>query len=316
MSPSTIRPGPRRADQHAVVIAEQVTETWFGHHGSGHLEIPLAVVAALALIWPQDEVRNDLAVELIGLSNEQLCQVIRQLWRWYLRCRPDLANRVWPLGEPWFDQQRPMSEPQVIGAAHVARAALTYDQLGLTGTWRRTETDLLGTVLAHLRPNSEAQARRQFYTPTEVCNLMARLLDMSEQESIHDPACGPGGMFRAAAHDMREAGRDPEQAQWVGIDSDRLAVACLAVNVLLWGLGWRVLLAVGDSLIDPVGALHRADAERRETLELAIRLRHDASGRAANRQLAALFDRPDANLAQDQADTEHDGAARHREPSQ
>ena len=35
----------------------------------------------------------------------------------------------------------------------------------------------------------------EFYTPRSVVNLMVKILDPKENESIYDPACGTGGML-------------------------------------------------------------------------------------------------------------------------
>lgn len=53
----------------------------------------------------------------------------------------------------------------------------------------------------------------------------------------------------------------------MAVDTDPVAVACLAVNTVLWGLGPRVLLGVGDALTDEW--ITRAAGQRRHTLELA-----------------------------------------------
>jgi hypothetical protein len=66
---------------------------------------------------------------------------------------------------------------------------------------------------------------------------------------------------------MRTQGHDPATVTWVGNDTDEIAVGCAAVNALVWGLGGRVVLWVGDSLTEDgyTAALHR----RAEMIELA-----------------------------------------------
>jgi type I restriction enzyme M protein len=46
----------------------------------------------------------------------------------------------------------------------------------------------------------------EFYTPRSVVNLMVRILDPRDGETIYDPACGTGGMLIEAIHHVREAG--------------------------------------------------------------------------------------------------------------
>jgi hypothetical protein len=230
-------------------------------------------VAALSLISPQCEDRQDIARSLIGLGHNEFADTVRKIWHKFVMARPDLVNRAWPLIEPW-ERDQPMDDQAVRAAKMVGQAALQADMLSLTGTEMRLDTDLLGTVLTLLRPKSALQARGQYYTSSEIAELMARIVGVADEE-VNDPCVGTGGMFRAAAEVMRSNGRDPADARWVGMDIDHLAVACLAVNVQLWGLGWNVLLAVGDCLADPVTPLDRAAAERRETLELARQLHRD-----------------------------------------
>ena len=46
----------------------------------------------------------------------------------------------------------------------------------------------------------------EFYTPRSVVNLMVRILDPHEGETIYDPACGTGGMLIEAIQHVKEAG--------------------------------------------------------------------------------------------------------------
>jgi hypothetical protein len=54
------------------------------------------------------------------------------------------------------------------------------------------------------------------------------------------------------------------------VDIGPLAIACLAVNAVLWELGTQVILGVGDALTDDWQT--RALAQRNETVEVAERL--------------------------------------------
>ena len=103
---------------------------------------------------------------------------------------------------------------------------------------------------------------------------------------------GSGGMFRAVAASMRARNLDPTTVAWVGNDVDPLAVACAAVNSLIWGLGRDVTVWCANSLsADAEGDYDRARAGRRELLELAelgIRCR---TLRAALDQLRQARDR-------------------------
>jgi len=100
-----------------------------------------------------------------------------------------------------------------------------------------------------------------FFTPPDVAELMVRMSDVEDMTSVMDPAMGTGGMFRAAAAVMREAGRDPRTVQWVGCDIDEIAVACATVNSMLWGLGVDILFLAGNALTEDWVAIARAQRD-------------------------------------------------------
>jgi hypothetical protein len=269
-SPSIARPsGP--PEHHAHTIAEAVDAAWHAAHGHGRLEVPLSVLAALAPLQPPYRERDDVARTLLALTEKELAEVLGMQWRLLIRHRPDLVNPLWPLAGIWLGEQE-LSTSARHGAAATARAALTRGLFHLTGDVDdRRESDLLGTALTVMRSRNAAQARGQFYTPGSVAEVMARLVGVPEEgETVHDPTVGTGGLFRAAAQAMRAEGRNPATVIWVGADIDATAVACLAVNAVLWELGPRVVLGVADTLAEP-DWIDRALAERQETLDVAQR---------------------------------------------
>lgn len=282
--PATIRRPtlPGNPHQHAHKIAEAVDTAWHQAHGHGRIELPVSVVAALSFLAPDDANRDQAAAALLGLDPAQFARLVRAQWAIFIRARPDLVNRVWPLIEPWYGNP-PLHHEALWAAKKVADSAIRAGQLHLTGTHRRADTDLFGVLLSVLRTRSAKTARGQFYTSGDVAELMAHLLELSEQDSVHEPAAGTGGMLRAVATVMRRNGRDPATMTWVAVDIDELAVACLACNVVLWGLGTKVLLGVGNGLSDDW--ITRAQAERQETLALAESVR---TSRLALRLLTAV----------------------------
>lgn len=258
-----IRPGPGPAREHAHRIAEKVCDAWFGRHGSGDLEIPLSVVAVLSMLNPPYQQQNAMATALINADMDEWVTTIRVMWGEFVRHRPDLVNRAWPLMEPWHGE-RAVDDPHTLRAAkQVSDAVLLADLLGWNER-KREDYDLLGIVITMLRPKSALQARGQYYTPPELCDLMAEMTDVKEGQSIAEPTVATGGMLRAVAKSMRQRGRDPRTCYWEGVDLDYLAVACCAVNVVVWGLGFKVLLGVGNGLTDEWR--HRAIQERAETI--------------------------------------------------
>ncbi|WP_367139287.1 N-6 DNA methylase [Saccharothrix sp. HUAS TT1] len=267
MTAVKVRPGgPPR--QHVLRLSERVVETWFGHHGGNNLEIPMSVVAVMSLLSPPHEERQAAIDETAGMSPEAFGGVMGVLWQRFVRARPDLVNPVWPFVRIWVgssDSYR-MSDQALAAAKAVGDTLLRHDLFSLADN--RYDVDLLGQVLTELRPKSSLQARGQFYTPPDVCQLMAAMTVLGEGESVSDPALGSGGMFRGAAQAMREQGLDPTTVTWIGNDIDDLAIAAAAVNAVLWNLGPNVVLGVANALTEPdwVG---RAVRMRNEMVSLA-----------------------------------------------
>ncbi|MDA0565163.1 SAM-dependent methyltransferase [Streptomonospora sp. S1-112] len=275
-------------EAHAHAVANAVDTAWHGVHGHGRIEVPLSVVAGLALLGPPPGRREHVAHHITHLSENGLAAFMRHLWAEFLCARPDLANPVWPLVRCWLGDH-PVTDSALTGAHATARAALNRGQLDLTGDRKtRWEVDLLGVVLTVLTHGTAKQARGLYYTPAPVAYAMAALLGLTEGERVAEPAAGTGGMLRAAAQVMRDHGRDPASATWIANDVDPVAVACLAVNAELWELGPRVLIGVGDTLTDDW--MQGACAQRTETLGVAADVRRLAELRNALAQLRRLTD--------------------------
>lgn len=265
------RPVPDDPHQHAMKIAEAVDETWHREHGSGNLEVPVSVIGALAFMAPPEQDHSRTVDQLLSLAADEFADFICVQWRIFIGARPDLVNRAWPLISVWLGERR-LGQREASAAKSVADAALRAGQLRLTGTERRRETDLFGVLLEVVRSRSAKRARGQFYTPPCVADVMARLAGVpGEGERVLEPTAGTGGLFRSAAEAMRQLGRDPSTVEWWAVDVDELAMACLTVNAVLWGLGNKVVLGVGNGLTDEW--IPRALGERRETLGLATAVR-------------------------------------------
>ncbi|PSK89950.1 N-6 DNA methylase [Murinocardiopsis flavida] len=261
----------RTVDEHAHAIADAVDTAWHRAHGYGHLEVPLSVIAALAFLAPPFNQRGAVAVEISGMESAAFAAFMRRQWRGFVTLRPDLLNPAAPLLLVWHGEH-PITGTTLDAARGAARAALQAGQLHLTGDREtRWQVDLFGVLLTLMKGRNAKGAHGQFYTPSPLAHLMAAMLGIAAGETIHEPAAGTGGMLRAAAQVMREADRDPATATWVANDIDPLAVACLAVNAVLWELGPRVVIGVGDTLSDEW--ITRALAERAETIQIASDMR-------------------------------------------
>ena len=272
-------------------IAEQVAGAWRAAHIDGRLAIPLSAVAVLAMNEGNASDRRQMRAVVLSWDDDQFAAYARAQWGTLALVRPELVVPALPLIDVWAGE-RSLSPQQLRSAKRAADAALRAGLTELTGTERRFEADVLGMLLTALRSRADHQARGQFYTPPQVSDLIARLLarnpaSLSANRSFHDATAGSGGLLRAVANELRWAGINPASVQWSATDPDELAIACLAVNVVLWGLGSDVLLVVTDCLTNPL--LDTARQERQEMRELMARMRIAHEGVELLTRLEALL---------------------------
>ncbi|MFD9791304.1 N-6 DNA methylase [Streptomyces sp. NPDC059070] len=245
------RPAQRNPHETAFTIAEAVSYAWHHAQGGDRIDIPLGVVASLAL-WPLRGPDAYLAADWwLSLDDAQLLTAFRECWaRWWIM-RPDLIDRAIPLHKWLEDEEPPRRRAAAVRA--VVKAALTRGLLHLTSSddaYHRSTADLLGAVLVVMRPNAAQDALAEIHTPPELAELMAHMVldDLKPGMTFDEPAGGTGGMYRAAAQVMREKSLNPHDFGWSLADIDPLAAAGAACNAILWDLGPNVLIACGDTL--------------------------------------------------------------------
>ncbi|MEW2081054.1 N-6 DNA methylase [Streptomyces sp. NPDC005283] len=286
------RPSQKNSRAHAFEIAEAVNYAWHHAQGGTSIEVPLGVVATLAL-WPLRGPDAYLAADWwLSLDDTDLMTAFRECWaRWWIM-RPDLIDRATPLHKWIEDEKPPARRAGAIRA--VVETALTGGLLHLTSSddaYYRSTADVMGAVLTILRSEGAHVALAEIHTPPELAELMARMLlddgPMEPGMTFDEPTGGTGGMYRAAAQVMRERGIDPHQFGWSMADIDPLAAAGAAVNAILWDLGPHVLIACGDTLHE--GNLPaKAAQEARDALERRDRLHSQAVWLAALQKVEAL----------------------------
>jgi len=285
-------PASERPDAAAARIAAAVAHTWYDQRSDQGSEVPLGIVAALAQVRsPKGGV--DPAEQLLPLSPERLWEALERVWARQWATHPELvhwARRV----HGWLRQSPTEGQAKAVHA--VVRSALEAGLLELTGhtdPHTRSATDVLGPLLSELRGVSQATAIGEYHSPPDVTSLAEHLVapDLPEPGAwLMDPVAGTGGMARAMASRLREAGRGPEECAWYLIEADGLAAACCAANALVWHLGPHVLVQCADTLTDP--DWKAALSERR-----AVRARRDealaaASLAAATKSAAELLGSP------------------------
>ncbi|WP_328452079.1 N-6 DNA methylase [Amycolatopsis sp. NBC_00438] len=260
------------AGQFAHKIATAVESAWYRAYGTGRLDIPISVVATLAALPDKDSCGHNVSESVLSWDADTFHDFARHPWSSIIRHRAEITHLLHLMIAWIFDDP----DRDVRGhALAVAQAALRAGQTHLTGTERRFDVDLLGTVLTVLRPKSALKARGQFYTPESVTKLLAGMSDVRECSNVTDPMMGTAGMFRAAAEVMRERGRDPRTVRWIGCDVDALAVACATVNSMIWNLGVDIVFRTGDTL--ERGWREVALAQREELRQLGRELQRDSA---------------------------------------
>jgi hypothetical protein len=105
---------------------------------------------------------------------------------------------------------------QIVGTYHDKDAIRAYPELiGLVSQSIQGGRDFLGVVAAEIGALSAAQG--QFFTPYEVCRLMAEIslgdrdstIEQKGYLTVDEPAAGSGGMVLAFADALERRGYDP-----------------------------------------------------------------------------------------------------------
>lgn len=277
---------PADPREHARAIAEAVDLAWHSRYGGSRIEVPISVVAALTLVAreaPDGDQLAALGETVQRLDHEGFGSLMQRLWCEFAVLRPDLLPRTKHLWS-WVDED---SDETVLRAVHaVGQSALRKGLLARFGPDGWGETDLLGMLLQQMKSRGARNGIGQFLTPESVTMLLGRMLAPEPAARILEPCAGTGTMLLGAAQAMREAGHDPTSCEWWANDIDPLAAALCAVNLHLWGLGWRVVVGCGDGLQDRW--MHEALGERQRAIDEVQAAWRQARQIAAVRRLLDL----------------------------
>ena len=111
--------------------------------------------------------------------------------------------------------------------------------------------DILGKLYMSLEISNKHSG--QFFTPFNVSLFMATLAyDKDEVKTksymtLHDPACGAGGLVLAMAKLLIDDGHNPVNALWCKcVDIDRIAAFMCFIQLTLWNIPAQVV--VGNTL--------------------------------------------------------------------
>jgi len=113
--------------------------------------------------------------------------------------------------------------------------------------------DLLGAVYEYLlRQFADESGKKagEFFTPRAVVRLLVKLLGPQPGETIHDPACGSGGMLVETIGEVREHGGEVRTPRLCGQEVNLTTSAIARMNLYLHDIeDFRILRGV--TLRDP-----------------------------------------------------------------
>jgi type I restriction enzyme M protein len=104
--------------------------------------------------------------------------------------------------------------------------------------------DMLDTL------TQEAGSRGEYYTPSTITRLMARLAKPRNGESIYDPACGSGSLLLRCAEQIKAGNPEAHGYRLFGQDINAASCHLARMNLLAHG-EWDAEIRRGDSLIEP-----------------------------------------------------------------
>ncbi|HMA37777.1 MAG TPA: class I SAM-dependent DNA methyltransferase, partial [Chloroflexia bacterium] len=139
---------------------------------------------------------------------------------------------------------------------------ISRHRLGL----QNTEPDILGRAYEYLLrkfAEGQGQSAGEFYTPKEVGQLMAELLDPAPKSTVYDPACGSAGLLIKmrlvyAAHHPEARGQAP---RLYGQELNPVTFAMAKMNMFLHDYTDSVFV-VGDTFVRPGFAVEGAGLRR------------------------------------------------------
>jgi hypothetical protein len=110
--------------------------------------------------------------------------------------------------------------------------------------------DILGTSWLEFSSKSSQQARGEFYTPPEICRLMAMIsgdaagfIERGRPFTVQEPACGAGGMILAYAEQF--APDHWHLPRFTAIDINPVACDMTFINTTLWSVPCEVICGNG-----------------------------------------------------------------------
>jgi type I restriction enzyme M protein len=113
--------------------------------------------------------------------------------------------------------------------------------------------DLMGTAYEYLIKmfaDSAGKKGGEFYTPSEVVNLLVRLIKPQSKMRVYDPTCGSGGMLIQSRNYLIDNGEDPRNISLFGQEMNQGTWAICKINMFLHSV-FNADIKKGDTIRDP-----------------------------------------------------------------
>ena len=117
----------------------------------------------------------------------------------------------------------------------------------------KVKENLLGDAYEYLiKRFADLQNKKagEFYTPRKVVNLLIRILDPNDSDTIYDPACGTGGMLLESVSHIKRKNQDIRKMKLFGQESNLNTAAISKINLFLHGVD-DFKIVRGDTLREP-----------------------------------------------------------------
>tara|TARA_R110000850_G_scaffold277143_1_gene423533 strand:- start:25992 stop:27716 length:1725 start_codon:yes stop_codon:yes gene_type:complete len=121
-------------------------------------------------------------------------------------------------------------------------------------------SDLLGTAYEYLIKmfaDSAGKKGGEFYTPSEVVQLLVALLKPTAGMRVYDPTCGSGGMLIQTRNYLANHGENPANLSLFGQEMNLNTWAICKMNMFLHGV-YSADIRKGDTLREPQHTQHGA----------------------------------------------------------
>ena len=115
------------------------------------------------------------------------------------------------------------------------------------------QPDLMGSAYEYLIKmfaDSAGKKGGEFYTPSEVTNLLIRLTKPKSKMRVYDPTCGSGGMLIQSRNYLVENGEDPRNISLFGQEMNQGTWAICKINMFLHSV-FNADIKKGDTIRDP-----------------------------------------------------------------